>query len=250
MPYMEERCKAGKTVEIRRYYDYQHHPKGEKRAVKEKPTPERIKKANFKKAKRIITRLANANFKDGDYLFRGDFFKKDITDVEMQKLIVKFIRKLRVVFEKEGKELKYIYCKEVGKRGGRHIHMLMPKCSLDFIRKCWTYGGIHIDPLYSNGQYKKIAEYFVKYSDKTAENQEEEGRHIGKRWYPSQNLIKPVPIKKVISAKRFRREIRVPKGYYLDKDSVENYISEETGYEYLAYTLIRTQIEQDYGGAY
>ncbi len=240
MPYIEEKCKAGKTLEVRRYYDSRHHPKGERRAKKEKATPERIKKANSKKARRIIRRLANANFADGDYLFRGDFLKRDMTDEEMQQLIVRFIRKLRTAFKKEGRKLKYIYCKEIGKRGGRHIHMLMPKCSLDLIRKCWTYGGIHINFLYSNGQYRKIAEYFVKYSDKTAESLQQEGKHIGKRWYASQNLIKPVPIKKVISAKKFRKDIRTPKGYYLDKDSVENFISDVTGYEYLSYTLIES----------
>ena len=66
MPYMKETCVAGKTIEIRKYYNFHTPPPGENRGIREKPTPERIKKANLRKAETDLRRLMNANFTDED----------------------------------------------------------------------------------------------------------------------------------------------------------------------------------------
>lgn len=240
MPYIKEVCMAGKTVEIDKYYSVRYHPKGEKRAQKENPSSEAVRRNNLRRAVKQLRRLMNANFVDGDYLVRLDFFKEKPKDsMEMQALMAKAIRKLKNEFRKTGKELKYIYVKEVGPKGSRHIHMMMNKCDSDIIRKCWPHGGIHIDPLTSNGQYAKIAEYFLKYSMRTEETEE---RLVGKRWYASRNLEKPVVKKKLILACKFREKMHVPKGWYLDKDSMRTGISEVTGFEYLSYTLIKAEV--------
>ncbi|MBE5886734.1 MAG: hypothetical protein E7284_10070 [Lachnospiraceae bacterium] len=246
MPYVKEICVAGNTIEINKYYSPRYHDKGEKRAVKEKLTSEAQRKVNLRKAIKELRRLMNHNFKDGDYLVRLDFFRQQSPagSEQMQDMMKKFIRKLRTQFRKRGMELKYIYVKEIGPRGGRHVHMMMSKCDLDIIRRCWPHGGIHVDPLNTNGQYRKIAEYFVKYSSRTEET---EGRLIGKRWYGSRNLSRPQVTKRIISANSFRKQIRVKKGYILDKDSIVNGISEITGYEYFSYTLIKAE-QQSRGG--
>lgn len=246
MPHIVETCVAGNTIEINKYYSPRYHRKGEKRAVKEKLTSEAQRKVNLRKAIKELRRLMNHNFKDGDYLVRLDFFRQQSPagSEQMQEMIKAFIRKLRTQFRKRGMELKYIYVKEVGPRGGRHVHMMMSKCDLDIIRRCWPHGGIHVDPLNTNGQYRKIAEYFVKYSSRTEET---EGRLIGKRWYGSRNLSRPQVSKRIVSANSFRKQIRVKKGYILDKDSVVNGISEITGYEYFSYTLIKAE-QQSRGG--
>lgn len=242
MPYIKEVCIAGKTIEISKYYSIRWHGKGEKqRKPPEKETSERDKKTNQRKAETKLRRLMNTNFEDGDFLIRLDYSKeKPSGSEEMQKQMQKFIRKIRKELKKVNVEIKYVYVKEIGRKGGRHVHMLMNKCDIDIIRKCWTHGGIHIDPLYTNGQYEKIAEYFVKYASKTEET---EGQLIGKRWYGSQNLKKPKITKKVISANKFRKEIKVKKGYQLVKDSVRNGFSSLTGYEYMTYTMIRADKE-------
>lgn len=238
MPYMREVCVAGKTIEINKYYTTRHHPKSEKRSPKEHQSCEAQQRVNQRKALKELRRLMNANFVDGDLLVRLDFHKHPVQDSkEMQQCMKKSIRKLRALFKKNNKQLKYIYVKELGPRGSRHIHMVISKCSLDDISEAWCYGGIHVDPLYSDGQYAKIAEYFIKYAAKTEKT---EGELIGKRWYASRNLVKPKVTKKVISAKHFKREARDRKGYYIDKDSIRSGISELTGYEYFSYTLIKT----------
>lgn len=116
--------------------------------------------------------------------------------------------------------------------------MMMSKCDLDILRKCWTHGGIHVDPLISGNQYRKIAAYFIKYSARTEET---EGKLIGKRWYPSKNLVKPQVTKKVIRSNKFREDIPEKDGYYIEKDSVISGISDFTGFQYFSYTYIKTK---------
>lgn len=240
MPYIKEVCVAGNTIEVNKYYSVRWHVKGEKREKHSKATSEAQKKVNQRKAATNLRRLMNANFKDGDLLVRLDFHDRPTGSDEMQTIMQKAIRRLRIEYSKQGKELKYIYVKEVGPKGGRHIHMVINKCDSDTLRKCWPYGGIHIDPLISHGQYGKIAEYFIKYASRTEDT---EGILIGKRWYASRNLTKPKITKKVISANKFRKDVKSKKGYTLDKDSMRSGFSELTGYEYFTYTLIKTDKE-------
>lgn len=242
MPYIKETCVAGKTIEISKYYSVKWHCVGEKRQPRKKECTETQKKVNQRKAGKTLRRLLNANFEDGDLLVRLDFSKEHFPEGSeaMQEMMSKAIRKMRSAFKKTGHELKYIYVKEIGPKGGRHIHMVMNKCDTELIRKCWPHGGIHIDPLISNGQYSKIAEYFIKYGAKTEET---EGELIGKRWYASRNLIKPRVTKKVISANKFRKEAKAKNGYIVQKDSERSGFSEITGFEYFTYTLIKTDKE-------
>lgn len=245
MAYMEEICISGRVEERRKYYDARSHPKGEHREKKQKVTSDAQKRVNRRKAERELRRLMNTNFQDGDYLVRLDFFKENAPPDgnEMQRLMEKALRKLRAEYKKVGKVLKYIYVKEIGPKGGRHIHMMMNRCDTELIRKCWTYGGIHIDPLNSNGQYKKIASYFMKYEDRTEQT---EGKLVGKRYYPSRSLQKPVIKKRRIWANQYKEKIREKKGYVLDKETVVSGISEFTGYAYFEYALIR--MDQGGGG--
>lgn len=238
MSYILEICVAGKTIEVCKYYTYRSHIKGEKRAKKERPTREAQMKVNLRKAEKEVRRLMNENFEDGDLLLRLDFFRRPVDSAEMQELISDALGKMKKAVKKAGINMKYIYVKEVGPRGGRHIHAVISKIDTEIIRKCWPHGGIHIDPLNSGGQYRKIAAYFMKYAARTEET---EGKLIGKRWYPSRGLRRPKVIKKAISAKKFREQIKKVEGYHLEKDTVVSGISEFTGYAYFSYTLLKRE---------
>lgn len=238
MPYMIETCMAGETYEVRKYFTYKHHGTGTKRGAREQESPERIKRANLRAAETKLRRLMNHNFKDGDYLVRLDFSKDSSPggSADMQKEMAYFIRRLKRCYQKVCAELKYIYVKEIGPKGGRHIHMMLNKCDIDWIRKSWKVGGIHIDPLYSHGQYGQIASYFIKYASRTEET---EGKIIGKRYYASRSCKMPEVVKRVIAAGTFRKKVTEKKGFYLEKDSVVEGVNELTGYEYFCYTLHR-----------
>lgn len=238
MPYIKETCVAGNTIEVSKYYTIRYHSKGGSRADQENESTDRMKRHNQRRAQINLRRLMNTNFHDGDYLVRLDFRKEEAPpgSVEMQEMIQKALRKLRQQFKKAGKELKYIYVKEIGPKGGRHLHMMLSKCDVDWLRKCWTHGAVHVDPLYSEGQYRKIAAYFIKYASRTEET---EGELIGKRWYASRNLVRPQVVKTVMLANKFREKPTIPKGYYLDKETEISGVSEVTGFRYYSYTLIR-----------
>lgn len=241
MPYIKEVCVAGKTIEVCKYYSVRWHSVGEKRGQRAKETSEAQKKVNQRQASKTLRRILNHNFTDGDLLVRLDFSKNKPKDSnEMQSLMSKAIRKLRKAYKRLGKELKYVYVKEIGSKGGRHVHMVINKCDTDTLRNCWEHGGIHIDPLISNGEYSKIADYFIKYAAKTEET---EGELIGKRWYASRNIKKPIVKKRVISANKFNKKIKDKKGYTVLKDSVRSGFSDITGFEYFTYTLIKTDKE-------
>ena len=240
MPYMIEICEAGDIIEVCKYYTYRAKGTGEKRARKEKPTSEAQKRVNQRKQEKELRRLMAENFKNGDVLVRLDFAKRPAGSKEMQTLIGKALRKLRDAYKKERKQLKYIYVKEVGPRGGRHVHMLLAREEMDVLKlmvKCWPYGGIHVDPWTTGPNFAKLAAYFIKYAAKTEET---EGKLIGKRWYPSKNLKKPKVRKYVIKSNRFRETVREKKGYTLDKESVQSGVSDYTGFRYFTYTLIKT----------
>lgn len=240
MPYIRETCKAGVTWEECRYHSHRYPGKGGRRGKWVNQTAEAQRKVNMRRAAKELRRAMNANFVDGDLLVRLDFCKTQSPSgsCQMQGHMQAFLRKLRTAYKKLGVVLKYIYVKEVGPRGGRHVHMVMTDCPgvLKVLRCCWTYGGIHVDPLNSGGQYRKVAEYFIKYAGRTEET---EGQMVGKRWYPSKNLTRPQVRREVIRARTFRKAVRGRSGYVLEKDSVRYGISAYSGYEYFSYTLIR-----------
>ena len=246
MPYIEVVCVAGKTVEIEKYYSYKWDCKGEKRRERVTPTPEYQKKINLRQAIKKLRRLMNANFTDEDILVTLDFRlgERPENSEQIQKIMTLFLQRLRTQFKKQGSVLKYIYVKELGKRGAAHIHMLMSYCETAILKKCWTWGGINIKPLHTDGQYGKIAEYFIKYADKTVKT---EGKQIGKRWYPSRNLKQPVIKKRIIKrVNEFRTTIREKEGYYLEKESVYEGVTKD-GYGYFFYSLHRIE-EQERAG--
>ena len=243
MPYIHEVIHAGKTEEHHKYYSWYIHPIGGKRNKPKRPSEERIKKSNLRQAEKKLRGLMNENFTDGDYLLTLDFHSHKPRDsTEMQKLAAGFIKKLRYRLKRQGKSPKYIYVMEVGPRGSRHLHMLIEKCDLDNITKCWTYGGVHCSPLYTNGQYRQIASYFLKYALKTETTEE---RQVGKKWYGSRNLRKPKISKRRVLSKTFKESAPDKTGWYLDKDSEDRGIT-EAGYQYYSYSYIRIEDESKY----
>ena len=240
MPYWKLVWRGGTVVEIMKYHSARYPCIGERRGKRQTESTSTQIKVNIRLATRNLRWLMNANFCDNDYLVTLDY-KKDMRPASSQAMqgdMSRCLRKLRKAYKKEGVPLKYIYVKERGPRGAAHIHMMLSECGTRniarLLKECWDKGGIHIDPLNTDGQYAKVAEYFEKYANKTIET---DGELIGKRYYPSRNLIRPEPVKKIIrGVNTYYENIRVPEGYYLEKDSV---ISGKTmeGYDYFSYTL-------------
>lgn len=242
MPHIERVVKAGKVMEIVKYHCARYNCKGEKRRKKENMSIEAQQKVNLRQATQNLRWKLNENFVDGDLWVEYDYRKelRPKSSVEMQEHMTEFLKLVRKEYKIRGMELKYVYCKEIGPKGAAHIHMVMNHCSdiTDILRRCWKKGGVHIDPLYTDGDYSGIAEYMHKYADKTIQT---EGKLIGKRYYSSKGLRQPKITRRIVgSVNTYYESARERKGYYIIKDSVISGIT-EAGYGYFSYWLHKTK---------
>lgn len=236
MPYIRTTCKAGKTKEIERYYTKRFKPRKEKREARQNKTTEQQQKINDRMTERKLTRIMNASFDETSLYVTWSYTKENRPDTEhLLKHVKKLLNDLRKLYKAEGKVLKYIETAEVGQRGAAHIHMVINDIDPRKLRKLWPYGFVDIKPLDSSGQYRKLAGYFIKYYQKTRGTSEQ----IQKKAYNcSRNLVRPQPDKKPMKGERFTKDIKVPNGWYLDKETVEEGITAD-GYEYFRYTLVK-----------
>lgn len=261
MGYKLRETSAGKTKEVEKYYDFRtFRGAGESRAPKKDLTPEAKEKQNEKAAVRKLRQLMNANFTNDSWYLTMDCIKEEglpyVDPEEMRVMLAEFQRACRAAWKKAGGELKYVSVMAIGSRSARHFHLVMSeipgkgyKEMRQMIQGIWDRvylkdgrtkkSYIHLENLYGDN-YGQLAAYFVKQSSVTiAANG---GEKIGRRWNSSKNLVKPVTkVKEILSFREFSRNIRVPKGWYVDTDYTErsDEIPEYEGYPFIRYILIR-----------
>lgn len=252
MPYVERITRAGKTIEIERYFTSRYRKKGIRRGGRVKPTEEQQLKINTRQAERKLRITINANFGYGDYHVVLDYIRSkdrpDRTREEMRRDINIFLRELRKEYRKQGRELKYIHAMEIGDKGARHHHLVINQIDTKILQACWykAYEGhnrVKVFPLDDTGNYADLANYLIKYTDK---HRSGENALQGKRWNPSRNLIRPQPEYRIITDRDyFRSEARTLKGYYVDKGSVCKgvHAPDYYGYGYFCYRLVKLDRE-------
>lgn len=238
MPYMHEICRAGKTKQHTYYYAARADKKEGSRRNKANKTTEAQKKVNSRQAVKKLTWTLNENF-DGTSLYVTWSFAKENRPAgkeELRAVIDKLLRDLRRSYKAAGDILKYVWVAEVGERGAAHVHMVLNAIELSILKKCWDKGWIDIKPLDDSGQYRKLASYFMKYSEKTMKTCE---GFSGRRYNPSKNLKIPQHTKTTVKSKNaYNHTIEIPTGWYLDKGSVAEAWHEVTGFMYFTYTLV------------
>lgn len=236
MGYFKKTIRTRDTVIVEKGYRYfQGMRKFNTRGKKITPSSESMQKVNLRNAIHKLTAQMNLNFFKGDLHLVLTYTLEDRPDPETARLyLAQFIRKLRALYRKEGKELKYIHATEY-KSKAIHHHLLVNYMDLKKIQGLWTHGTVRPTMVYSSN-LKKLAEYFVK---ETKQSFQEKGSPYKQRYIPSRNLEHPKPVPEDMRAEQWSKEPRVPYGYYLDQDSVENGISEVTGYPYQYYVLVR-----------
>lgn len=241
MAYIERRVYAGKTVEIKRYHTRQQKSKGQPRIRKE-PTTEERQKSNLKQAEEKLRQKLNENFSENDLLVTLSYSKengnKTRTAEQMKEDKKLFFRELRKKYKAEGGEMKFVYVAEIGPLGSRHHHVVLSGIDPKIIKDCWPYGFADFKYLDKSGNYKKIASYFIKYSEKTFRTV---GKLAGQRYSCSRNLREPKVRKTVITkADTFAKNVRAPKGFYLDKES-ERFGVDMYGNVFHQYILVRLE---------
>lgn len=237
MPYIYAETRAGNTVLVEKYYSSRYKKKGIERSVNQSKTSEKQEKVNLRKEIRKLTLKLNANFGYGDYHLVLDYMPSfRPADTEQAKEDRgKFIRKLRTLYRREGKELKYVIVTEFGKKGALHHHLVINHgISTVQIQDLWKKGRVHFNPLDDTGEYSQLASYMLK----NRKYWKQQGGK-GKQYSCSRNLVTPVTEKHIIRrSEGYYEKPRGRKGYYVALDSVYNDIRED-GYPYLSYILVR-----------
>lgn len=233
----EKTVYAGKTVEVSRYH-INHIPKGPRHKKKEE-SPERIKKANLRRRTDRLRQLMNANFNDSFWSLTLTYRKGEEPESirGVRDDAADFVRRLRQCARLFGSDLKFIYVIGAGKHR-RHIHITVNALpDMAIFTGCWIHGYVSMTRLYSNGQYKDLADYYIKNAQETKEQEEIIGEKPGQMYVTSKNLTQPVEEKRVFFG-RFREDPDTIPGYYLEKDSIYKGFT-SMGFPLLRYTLIQ-----------
>lgn len=239
--YFKKSTKAGKTIEI--YKAYTKH-EGRKRAtIKREVSKEEIERVNIKNVIAKLTLLMNANFGKGDLHLVLTYFREARPGPDTAKERLKeFLGKMRKEYKKLGAILKFIHVTEY-KSKAIHHHILINNIDnanvLKIIRTLWKWGNPKTTPLDGTGQYKKLAEYFIKETQNTF--REPGGQR--QRYTPSRNLIRPEAKWKIEKGEKWTKNPKVPRGYYLDAETLYNGVNPFTGREYQKYMLISLEAD-------
>lgn len=218
------------------YYGGQGAP-GEKRKKKRRPTPEEMRFVNACTKKRKALWRLQLYFDVDDYYVTLTYRPKDRPkDMEGAKETFKAFReKLRKEYKKRGLPFKWIANIERGVRKACHIHLILNRFDgLDrLIGKLWKLGRKDIQLMYEEGGFRDLAAYITKSPVTDSSLSETYYSH-------SRNLPLPAPKVKEISGWSIKRKIRIPEGWYLDGDSLEEGET-KAGFAYRSYVLLRTK---------
>lgn len=242
MAYMEMTIVAGATIEKKKYHCYKARARGEPRARRSKETSVQMEEVNRRNAENKLRWILNTNFKGGDYhlvlhyqWYKGMTYR---TPEEMKADMQKYMRNMRTRYRKEDREFLFVYVFEIGERGSRHIHIVQNSIGMEKIRECWEHGRVTCTPLDDSGDYRLLASYLMKYSDKTFRTV---GRLMGKRYSCSRNLKEPKITKTVVSrASTYKEQVKPIPGYFVDPETVVSGV-DAFGYRFFKYTMIRLE---------
>ena len=240
MSYKKKSYKFKNAIEIEEFHNARYGAPGQKREEKKKLTPEQMEKVNQYNRERKARLKLRAHFEVNDYFTDLTYRKEDRpSDMkEAKEHFRKFIRIVRKEYKKRGQEVKWMRNIEVGTKNGWHIHLVINRIpDTDIIlKKAWQRGRVVNELLYSKGEFRKLAAYIVK-TPKTDKKLKEA------HYSCSRNLPIPDPEVKVYRKWKTWGKIRIPKGFYLDKDTLHEGINPITGFRYRRYTLLRVRRE-------
>lgn len=244
--YKQIEYKAGATREVIRCI-----PKGMRKGIargpREKKNREEIAQANMRQAARRLARKINANFRPGDLHVTLTYRPKERPDREQaQKNIKKLLDDLRRAYKKAGKMLKYILVTEY-KNKAIHHHLIInnindgSRTTQDYIRGFWKdRGSPKYVQLYDDAEYRVLAEYLIKETEKTFREQDSP---VKQRYSCSRNLVDPKPESRIRKTKNGWKLDPEPRaGYYIIPETIYNGF-DRAGYPYQRYVMVKLRPE-------
>ena len=239
---------AGKTIITRCTDSSRIGTDSRRRAPKTKPTPAAVAKVNKMNQERALTALLNHNFVPGD-LWVVLSYPEKISTEEATKRVEKFKRNLRTFCRKNGIQYKLVESMGIGEKTGKvHHHIVMnSEIGRSTILKFWPEEYTHVNYLWADGNYRRIAKYMLKNAYQ-AKNQQ--GKYK-KAWRASRTVTMPET-----RAEEMKRQptydiedLTPRKGYAIDRDSIRMYEHPITGavcLEYIEVSLTQEPRIQKY----
>ena len=227
-------------------HDGRYGAPGEKRKQKKKLTPEDVQRVNaWSKAKKARLLLMEYFWTDGlwaTYTYKPENRPPDMATA--QKHFRTAMGYLKKIYTKRGKQLFWIRNIEKGTKGAWHIHFVVNDIgdTASLIERAWPHGGVYVTRINKDGcpeeNLKKLASYLTK--DEKTKEEKKDGTPAKPRlretsYSHSRNM--PLPEPKPEKLKRWPKEIKPKKGYYI-AESFEG-INPVTGYKYRHYTMIK-----------
>ena len=227
------------SIEVQEFNSAKCPGPNKTRRPKTEQTPERVARNNQRRKQREAARMVEEYFNDDDLVLTLTF-RKDQRPADMEEakgIFRKFYTYLKKEYAKRYYELFWMRNIEVGPKKGWHIHMIVNRIEgAEFlIKDFWRqYGGVYVQYMQDlHDQGKDIGEYISKAPitcDRVTET----------NWSHSRNIHKIPGEDKIISGHRMTDRPRVPRGWYLDKESFYEGTNAD-GYPYRTYTLRRLQ---------
>ncbi len=180
--------------------------------------------------------IFNENFKAGDltltFTFASD--KRPKSREELKNIWSKYLRKVRKAYKKAGKVFKWMKGIDDNKHNP-HIHAAFSAIDISLLPE-WPYGKIHINPV-DNREHHTFGSYAYKQGREDNGKMKLDGAGI-QNYSHSRNLVIPVPEYDVIGNDHWAEEPRAPKGYYVVKDSIQNWDDKINGYKHQSYIIL------------
>ncbi|MBE5922631.1 MAG: hypothetical protein E7269_07760 [Lachnospiraceae bacterium] len=236
MAYRKNTWRFPNAVEVVEYHTARYGAPGQRRIKRQNPTPEQMERQNQRNRERKARHKLRQHFVKNDY-FSTLTYRREARPPDMltaKKHWAAFIKRVRREYKKHGAEVKWLHNIEVGTKYGWHIHIIINRIpDTDIIlRNAWEHGKVVSQLLYEKGEFRELAAYITK-TPKT------DSRLRETSYSTSRNLPIPEPEVKTYTRWKTWKEIKIPKGYYLDKESVHEGNNQVTGHPYRCYTLIK-----------
>lgn len=224
---------AGNLIS-RRYTGSGKRAPGEKRTKKNKPTAEAVEKINRKNSERELTLKLHHNFGPGDIHVVLTYAGEEPTKEEARAELRRFLGRLRRYFKKAGKVLKWILATEYDNKRIHH-HMVVSRMDTADLDRMWTAGHARPTHLDETGDYRKLAAYLIKETDKTFRNPDAFSKQ---RFSCSRTVTAPPAKVEEVRASEMLKDPKPVKGYYILEDTIHKGVNPVTGAPYMEYMMI------------
>lgn len=211
--YVVKRIVSGPIIEYEIFPAMKKPPPGV-RCRKAKPTSKKLKSQNEKNARKMFTRLLNANFGEKDIHFTGTINNPSLTIEKLKKISDNFISRWQYARKKAGLHPgKYMCVLERGTERMKRLHahfILEGGLPRKLVEEKWKQGRTSCDYLQPDEfGLEGLGRYLMK---------DPKGR---KRWYASRNLKRPkvtISHMKKSEAERIARNEHEAEAYFRRRD--------------------------------